>query len=54
MARGKVAIYLVFYHKDFKRVSQKTGPQANPKNREEYKLIKAEALEKVRKIEKDF
>ncbi len=54
MAGGEVAFYVDTYHKDYGRFSQKTGLQANPKNRKEYNQIKAEALERARKIERDF
>jgi len=54
VAGGEVAFYIDVYHKDFKRFSQKTGLQANPKNRKLYNQIKAEAEDKRRKIEVDF
>jgi len=54
MAGGEVAFYIDTYHKDFGRFSQKTGLQANPKNRKEFNQIKAQALDKMRKIERDF
>ncbi len=54
MAGGEVAFYIDTYHKDFGRFSRKTGLQANPKNRKEFNQIKAEALDKMRKVERDF
>ncbi len=54
MAGDEVAFYIDTYHKDFGRFSQKTGLKANPKNRKEYNQIKAEALERARKIERDL
>jgi len=54
MAGGEVAFYIDTYHKDFGRFSQKTGLKANPKNRKEYNQIKADALERARKVEKDL
>jgi len=54
MAGGEVAFYIDTYHKDFGRFSQKTGLQANPKNRKEFNQIRAQALDKMRKIERDF
>ena len=54
MAGGEVAFYIDTYHKDFGRFSQKTGLQANPKKRKEFNQIKAQALDKMRKIERDF
>jgi integrase len=54
MAGGYVAFYIDTYHKDFGRFSQKTGLQANPKNRKAFSQIKAEALEMMRKVEKDL
>ena len=54
MASGDVAFYIDTYHKDFGRFSQKTGLQANPKNRKVFSQIKAEALEMMRKVEKDL
>jgi integrase len=54
MAGGYVAFYIDTYHKDFGRFSQKTGLQANPKNRKVFSQIKAEALEMMRKVEKDL
>lgn len=54
MAGGYVAFYIDTYHKDYGRFSQKTGLQANPKSRKEYNQIKAEALDRVRKIERDL
>lgn len=44
MAGGEVAFYIDIYHNDFGRFSQKTGLQANPENRKEYNLVKAEAV----------
>ena len=54
MAGGDIAFYIDTYHKDFGRFSQKTGLQASPKNRKEFNQIKAEALERMRKVEKDL
>ena len=53
-ASGDVAFYIDTYHKEQGRFSQKTGLQANPKNRKVYNQIKAEALEMMRKVEKDL
>ena len=54
MAGGEVAFYIDTYHKDFVRFSQKTGLKANPKNRKEYNQVKADALDRARKVEKDL
>ncbi len=51
---GKVAFYIDTYHKDYGRFSQKTGLQANPKNKAEFKRVKAEAEDRRRKAERDF
>ncbi len=51
LSSGDVAFYIDTYHKDFGRFSQKTGLQANPKNRKAYNQIKAEAVAKAHKIE---
>ncbi|NTW83192.1 MAG: hypothetical protein HGB36_07470 [Chlorobiaceae bacterium] len=52
LATGEVAFYVNTYHKDFGRFSIKTGLQANPKNRKEYREALASAQEKVRQTEK--
>ena len=54
MAGGEVAFYIDTYHREYGRFSQKTGLKANPKNRKEYNQVKAEAMERARKVERDF
>ena len=54
MASGDIAFYIDTYHKEHGRFSQKTGLQADPKNRKVFNQIKAEALERVRIVEKDL
>lgn len=54
LASGEVAFYIDTYHRDYGRFSQKTGLQANPKDRKAYKAAQAAALDKVRQIEKDL
>ncbi len=54
MSGGEVAFYIDTYHGEYGRFSQKTGLKANPKNRKEFNQVKAEALEIMRKVERDF
>lgn len=54
LALGLVAFYIDTYHKDFGRFSQKSGYQADPKIRKEYKKALAAAQDKAREIEKDL
>jgi len=54
MAGGEVAFYIDTYHSEYGRFSQKTGLQANPKNKAEFRRVKAEAEDKRRKMEVDF
>lgn len=54
LASGEVAFYIDTYHRDFGRFSQKTGLQANPKDRKAYKAAQSAVLDKVRQIEKDL
>jgi len=54
MVSGDVAFYIDTYHKEQGRFSQKTGLQANPKNRKVFNQIKAEAMERMRQVEKDL
>jgi len=54
LASGEVAFYIDTYHKDFGRFSQKTGLQANPKDRKAFKAAQSTVQDKVRQIEKDL
>lgn len=51
---GDVAFYLDVYHRDYKRFSQKTGLQVNPKNRKAYSQAKADANTKAGRIEMEL
>ncbi len=51
---GEVAFYIDTYHREYGRFSQKTGLQANPKNKAEFKRVKAEAEDRRREAERDF
>lgn len=53
-AAGEIAFYIDTYHSEYGRFSQKTGLQANPKNKAEFKRVKAEAEDRRRKAERDF
>lgn len=54
LASGEITFHIDTYHKDYGRFSQKTGIEANSKNRKEYKEALAVVQEKVRQIEKDL
>ncbi|NTV19567.1 MAG: site-specific integrase [Bacteroidales bacterium] len=54
MASGEVAFYIDTYHKDYGRFSQKSGLQASPKNRKEYREALGNVQDKARQIERDL
>jgi len=54
LVSGEVNFQIDVYHKDYGRFRQKTGLQANPKNRKAYNQAMAEAEDKRREFEKDF
>jgi integrase len=54
LSSGETAFYLDIYDKNHGRFSIKTGLRENTKNRKAYNIVKANALDRARQIEKDL
>ncbi len=54
MAGGNIAFYLLVYHKDFGKFSQKTGIQEHPKNKRAFNQAETAAKEKQLQLQRNL